>query len=302
MSEPYSINIHVMHGNPNGVRLVTRPSDWNGSAIVFPREEFGSAKDTGKLDGVGVYILWSSDVQGAPIYVGQSKQLANRLTDHIKQKPFWNKATVFVSDNNILNTGHIEWLEYMLIQRLNELGTRTIKNANIPSAIQLSIQDKDLCKSFLKRMFEIMPLTGLTAFEDNSEEMALQADDDIKGLSTVADIDTIIVPTGKTGQGFEEVFIDQNCWYWVRLSEEKRKTLRYIAAYRPSPESAISHVAEIDSIEPYGPEGRYKINFKGNAKSISPIPFGTAKSGAMQGPRFCNWNELQKCEDLGKIL
>lgn len=302
MSDSYSINIHVMHGNPNGVRLVTRPADWNGSAIVFPKEEFVSAKETGKLEGVGVYILWSHDVRGAPIYVGQSKHLVSRLTDHIKQKPFWNKATVFVSEHNILNTGHIEWLEHMLIQRLNELGTRTIKNANIPTAIQLSIQDTDLCKSFLRRMFEIMPLTGLTAFEDNSDEVAPQSDEEIKAQSVVTDLDTIIVPTGKTGQGFEEVFIGQNCWYWVRLSEQKRKTIKYIAAYRPSPESAITHIAEVSGIEPYGPEGRYRINFKAAAREITPIPFGSAKSGAMQGPRFCTWEQLQDCTDLGKIL
>jgi len=302
MRESYSINIHVMHGNPNGVRLVTRPADWNGSAIVFPKEDFESAKETGILDSAGVYILWSSDAQGSPIYVGQSEQLAYRISDHIKQKPFWNKATVFVSDKNILNAGHIKWLEHKLIQRLNELGTRTIKNANLPSETQLSIQDTDLSKAFLKRMFEIMPLTGLTAFEDNSDDVEIITEEEIKAPSVVTDVDTIIVPTGKTGQGFEEVFLSQNCWYWVRISEPKRKTLKYIAAYRPSPMSAISHVAEIESIEPYGPEGRYKINFKDKAKLIDPIPFGTAKSGAMQGPRFCNWDQLQICKDLGSIL
>ena len=66
MSEPYSINIHVMHGNPNGVLLVTRPSDWNGSAIVLPKEDFEPAKEAGILDNAGVYILWSKDLQAAP--------------------------------------------------------------------------------------------------------------------------------------------------------------------------------------------------------------------------------------------
>ena len=111
-----------------------------------------------------------------------------------------------------------------------------------------------------------------------------------------------IVPTGKTVQGFEEVFIGQNSWYWVRISGERGKTLKYIAAYRPSSGSAISHVAEIDSSEPYGPEGQYKINFKEKAKDVTLIPFGAAKGGATQGPRFCTWEQLQNCIDLGKIL
>ena len=80
-------------------------------------------------------------------------------------------ATVFVSDNNTLNAAHIRWLEHKLVQRLNELGTRTIKNANVPSETNLSIQDTAFCKSFLKRMLEVMPVTGLTAFEAMSEDL-----------------------------------------------------------------------------------------------------------------------------------
>lgn len=303
MNEPYTISIHVVHGNPNGVRLVERPADWTGSAVVFPKEDFDAAKATEKLDGVGIYILWSKDVLGSPIYVGQSEQLSYRISEHIKHKHFWNMATVFVSENNTLNAAHIRWLEHKLVLRLNELGTRTIKNANVPSETKLSIQDTAFCMSFLKRMLEVMPVTGLTAFEAISEDLdEEQTKPEKKSQPITSFVDTIIVPTGKTGQGFEEVFIGQDSWYWVRISEEKRKTLKYIAAYRPSPDSAISHVAEIANIEPYGPEGRYRINFKAAAREITPIPFGTAKSGAMQGPRFCIWEQLQDCTDLGKIL
>ena len=303
MNEPYTISIHVVHGNPNGVRLVERPADWTGSAVVFPKEDFDAAKATEKLDGVGIYILWSKDVLGSPIYVGQSEQLSYRISEHIKHKHFWNMATVFVSDNNTLNAAHIRWLEHKLVLRLNELGTRTIKNANVPSETKLSIQDTAFCMSFLKRMLEVMPVTGLTAFEAISEDLdEEQTKPEKKSQPITSFVDTIIVPTGKTGQGFEEVFIGQDSWYWVRISEEKRKTLKYIAAYRPSPDSAISHVAEIANIEPYGPEGRYRINFKAAAREITPIPFGTAKSGAMQGPRFCTWEQLQDCTDLGKVL
>ena len=303
MNEPYTISIHVMHGNPNGVRLVERPADLTGSAVVFPKEEFIAAKETKKIEGVGIYILWSTDVLGSPIYVGQSEQLSSRIADHKKHKPFWKMATVFVSENNTLNAAHVRWLEHKLVQRLNEFGTRTIKNANEPSETKLSIQDEAFCKSFLKRMLEVMPVTGLTAFEAPLEDLEEeQSQLKIKSQSLTSFVDTIIVPTGKTGQGFEEVFIGQNCWYWVRISEEKRKSLKYIAAYRPSPDSAISHVAEIESIVPYGPEGRYKINFKERATEIPLIPFGTAKGGAMQGPRFCTWQQLKSCKDLGKIL
>lgn len=56
-------------------------------------------------------------------------------------------AAVFVSENNTLNAAHLRWLEHKLVQRLNELGTRTIKNANEPSETKFSIQDEAFCKS-----------------------------------------------------------------------------------------------------------------------------------------------------------
>ena len=64
----------------------------------------------------------------------------------------------------------------------------------------------------------------------------------------------------------------------------------------------VTCLIEIENIVPYGPEGRYKINFKERAREVPLIPFGTAKGGAMQGPRFCTWQQLMDCKDLGKIL
>ena len=111
-------------------------------------------------------------------------------------------ATVFVSENNTLNAAYVRWLEHKLVQRLNEFGTRTIKNVNEPSETKLSIQDEAFCKSFLKWMLEVMPVTGLTAFESPLEDLEEeQSQLKIKSQSVTSFVDTIIVPTGKTGQG-----------------------------------------------------------------------------------------------------
>ena len=53
------------------------------------------------------------------------------------------------------------------------------------------------------------------------------------------------------------------------------------------PIAAVTHLAEIDHIEPYGDDGKYKIIFKGPATPLkNPIPFGDAITGSMQGPRY----------------
>lgn len=307
MADPYTIQIHVLDGNPNGFRIINRPADWSGCGIVFPREELAKGIDFDLLKRCGVYILWDHDQSSGELYIGQSEVVSQRISEHNKSKKFWKNAIAFTSENNILNAGHIRWLEYNLIQRIKEIGSRSLTNQNTPSKPSLSLQDESLSQVFLKRMLEIFPLIGLSAFETPSEATYnIKLEENALGISdqNLAERDTVIVPTGKTGQGFEEVFLGSDCWYSVRLSEKSKSQLKYIAAYRPSPESAVTHFAKISSIEPYGEgnDNKYKIIFAKKADKIKDIPFGTAKIGAMQSPRYVTKDSLLSCEDLGEIL
>lgn len=302
MSDPYTIQIHVLSGNPNGVRIINRPADWPGVAIVFPREQIQQAIQTELMDKAGVYLLWSQEGDPPQIYVGQSEVVSDRLKDHHSNKDFWHKAIVFVSENSLLNAAHVRWLEHSLVQRLHEIGGSLIKNKTEPKETKLSIQDMATCKVFLNRILEILPLTGLGAFENSQKNETLSIDEKNSGSLAFEEPDTIIVPTGKTGEGFEEVFLGQDCWYYVKLSQKKIEQLKFIAAYRPSPVSAVTHVAKIKSIELFGDNGKYKVTFAAKAEQIKPIPFGSAKSGAMQGPRFTTKTALSGSEDLGDIL
>jgi hypothetical protein len=60
--------------------------------------------------------------------------------------------------------------------------------------------------------------------------------------------------------------------------------------------------AKIKDIEPYGDEGKYRINFAGPAEEIDPIPFGDAKSGAMQGPRYTSSHKIQTAKKLTDLI
>jgi hypothetical protein len=91
MSDPYTIQIHVLSGNPNGVRIINRPADWPGVAIVFPREQIQQAIQTELMDKAGVYLLWSQEGDPPQIYVGQSEVVSDRLKDHHSNKDFGTK-------------------------------------------------------------------------------------------------------------------------------------------------------------------------------------------------------------------
>src|SRR5262249_36639424 len=99
--------------------------------------------------------------------------------------------------------------------------------------------------------------------------------------------------------GFDRVFLGQNSWWAIRISGGMIPKIKYIAAYQSQPISAVTHVAPVARIEPYGDSGKYKLIFSEPAKPIEPIPFADAPSGFMQGPRYTS---LQKLQTAKKVI
>lgn len=145
----------------------------------------------------------------------------------------------------------------------------------------------------------------LEASQDAEEKEDIIQEKDLQKYSAAKPINTVIAPTGKFDDGFEQVFLNEHSWYYLRISSKKTEQLKYIAAYQPAPVSAVTHVAEISKfVEVHNEKGqkRVKAIFKEPAKEISNIPFGTSTSGAMQGPRYVNYDDLLNSMDLGKLL
>jgi len=111
------------------------------------------------------------------------------------------------------------------------------------------------------------------------------------------ELDTIVVPA--QAEGFQEEFIDNNCWWSIRISSSMLNRIKYIAAYQVAPISAITHVAEVAKIEKYRDSNKYIVFFKEPAKEISNVKLDTKKKGtAPQAPRYTTFEKLMK----GKVL
>jgi len=111
------------------------------------------------------------------------------------------------------------------------------------------------------------------------------------------ELDTIVVPANE--EGFNEVFIGQNCWYAIRLSSSMVDRIKYIAGYQTAPVSAITYYAEVLKIEKYRDSGKYIVTFKDRAKKIGPIKLtGNRKGMAPQAPRYTNIKKLLKAKTL----
>lgn len=116
-----------------------------------------------------------------------------------------------------------------------------------------------------------------------------------------SEIDTIVVPARK--DGFEEVFLGENCWYAIRIHSSMIPKIQCIAAYQVAPESAITHVAPVKSIEQWKESNKYIIRFIEPAKKIGPIklvPNGRVK--ALQNSRYTSFEALTSANTLDDLF
>jgi hypothetical protein len=305
MADPFTIRIFVPDGDPEGLRIIDR-MNWTGLGIVFPRTDWPKIKQRSDFSRPGVYILigYVSDDDLPTLYIGQGDVLRARLESHVQNKDFWSKAVVFVSSvsSGGLNRAHATWLEHALIHRAITADRSHLENGTEPQAPQLSEAEKADTQAFLREMLQILPLVGLNAFEIPkaiAKPMANSVDAALSKALT-SDIDTIVVPAQK--DGFERVFIGENAWRAIRISGGMVPKIKYIAAYQSQPVSAITHVAPVALIEPYGDSGKYKLVFSEPAKPIGPIPFADAPSGFMQGSRYTTYEKLQNAKKVTDLF
>lgn len=293
---PYTIRLFVPDGNPNSFKIIDK-MNWTGIGLEVSRDSWEHHRKRKEFEQAGVYILIGNDEDSElPIlYIGQGDGIKGRIDSHIKQKLFWDKLLVFVSSNGGLNRAHITWLEWALIKRATEIGRCKLDNSTAPNEPVLTEYEKADTTEFLNEILSVLPIVDVKVF-DKAKKIEVNQ----KQIQKLTSQNTVIVPAND--DGFKEVFLGENCWYAIRIGGGKLNEIKYIAAYQTAPISAITHYAEVDSIEAYGDGGKYKLNFKEKATSITPIKLGNAKPGSLQGPRYANLEEMLKSKTIKELF
>ena len=90
------INMLLYDGTLGGVIRI-EDSNWNaGELFSAPRGSVSDLLKTGACSKYGVYLLLSQDM----VYVGQSSDLAKRLTQHISGKDWWDSAIILTTKDD----------------------------------------------------------------------------------------------------------------------------------------------------------------------------------------------------------
>lgn len=306
-SDPFTIRIFVVDGDPDGIRLIDR-MNWTGVGVVFPRERWQTARSLPELGRAGVYILvgYEEDDDDLPmLYIGESDVVRDRIDIHAETKEFWETGYAFTTSNNGLNKAHARWLESELIRQAKKATRSKLDVRTSPSEPPLSQAERADIRAFLREILQILPIMGLHAFEEPKPVATPRAPAGPQppvGSSTTtpgtrsADDVVVVVPANE--EGFKAVFIGEHRWRAIRISVGKRQQIRYIAGYQTKPIMAVTHYAPVATIEPYGEEGKYQLIFSGPPIEIGPIPFADAPSGMMKNLHYTTLGKLLAAKKL----
>ncbi len=163
-----TIQIFLPTGEPKGIRqaeITTRTV----RVYEVPRADLKTfAKDPASAQP-GVYFLVGEDSDtddGRPLlYVGESDELAKRLTQHDVNKEFWDRAYVALSLTNTWTKAHIRQFELDAIERAKASASHRLTNGTAGFSRALPAPVLADCQEFFETIAILLATLGTTFFE-----------------------------------------------------------------------------------------------------------------------------------------
>ncbi|MGX9717096.1 GIY-YIG nuclease family protein [Janthinobacterium lividum] len=293
--QPFSITLFATTGNPEGIRHLDK-SNWSGYGVVFNRELFHLLKQEPGFAQAGIYILVGNAAEET-IYIGEADPVGDRLKNHVSNKEGWVWGVYFFDRNHKIGKTEVQYLESALVTLAKKYDRAILLNKNSPTAPTMAPAAKATAQAFLADMLLILPMLGINAFTLPKQE---DPNDQVQPIGTESDkFDTIVVPARE--EGFNQRFLNEDCWFAVRINAKHIPKLKFIAAYRVAPIGAISHIADIEAIVPYNDTGKYMIKFKGAATAITLVPRTEISEINMQSPRYALREKLLVAQSLDQV-
>ena len=175
MTQPRSINIFLLDGDPNGIR-VAQISMSTIQAIAFRRNQLGRVRSTfGEIERPGVYVLLGADDADPDqmlAYIGESEDVGKRLATHNSNddgkdsKVFWNDTIVLISKDENLTKSHARYIEACLVREAGLNPRWVLPNSQKPSqdAGRLPLPDRAAMDEFVGQAKTLVGALGCDLF------------------------------------------------------------------------------------------------------------------------------------------
>ena len=177
MTKPRSINIFLLDGDPNGIRVAQIMMS-TIQAIAFRRNKLGEVRKTfPEIERPGVYILIGEDESEQDrqlAYIGESEGVGARLSYHNSNelgrdaKGFWVDTVVLISKDENLTKSHARYVEACLIRSIGSNPRWSLPNAKRPSedAGKLPLPDRAAMEEFVDQTKTLVGALGWDLFRE----------------------------------------------------------------------------------------------------------------------------------------
>lgn len=221
-------------------------------------------------------------------------KVKNIIKDMLYKRPDeWKKCEEFAKKHNYDN---VDFLLESIIHKKDSFNALLI----------IDDLSEELETVLISRFRFPVEITTIKRFKNQKDEVLYEFEpflneiiEDTEKID-ISDIDTIVIPARE--EGFNEVFLGENCWYAVRLNASMIPKIKYIAAYQIAPISAITYIAEVKSIEQYKDTNKYIISFIEPAEKIKKVPLGHAKGKAPQSLRYSSKSKIISASTLDNVF
>jgi|SRR5205814_6690479 len=161
-----SIRIFLADATVAGIRYAELVN-WTGQALACPRSRLGELGAWPEASKPGVYFLFEARLgDSKPLaYIGESEQVADRLTSHDRQKDFWNEVVVFTSKDQNLTKAHVKFLESNLVSLSKQADRYSLENGNTPPESSLPRADRDAMAEFTENIRMVLGTLGYPILE-----------------------------------------------------------------------------------------------------------------------------------------
>ncbi|RTL37260.1 MAG: GIY-YIG nuclease family protein [Candidatus Melainabacteria bacterium] len=165
-----TIRLFLVDGSPLGL-VTAEIINWTGQVLSFPRGLLPDALKRKEVMRTGVYFLIGVDPDDPlckRVYIGKSDDIAQRLRTHDSDpsKEFHDHIVIFVSKDENLTTGHVNFLEHHLISRVRSVGTATLVNGNQGCAVTLPESEISDMEYAFEQLCVLMSALGFTFLQE----------------------------------------------------------------------------------------------------------------------------------------
>lgn len=153
-----TLTIQLIDAQPNRIRIC-RVEGESLVTVVVPRDDLSEAKFLPNIPSRGIYYLLDEDHGNVSrVYAGQTTQGIARLEAHKTRKEFWNKAVMFLDDDQNISKDALDVLEAKAIDYVRTHGSYETDNLVTPKPYMDPYKEESVERLHDKILFRMAAL------------------------------------------------------------------------------------------------------------------------------------------------